>query len=247
MADDREVLNRYEYDVWGNLAVCEETVPNRFLFTRQQHDPLTRQYYLRARYYNPVMARFTQEDTYRGDGLNLYAYCRNNLVCYVDPSGHCSKDPDGRKQLPAVIPEGKQLPAIYVPQQEALLRWYANFQDDTGTAHTGNGSSGEFMPPAVIPKQPLPSLDSLQPSLMPEPPRQLPAVIYPLPQNLLDGNPQNRVSGSAADVPGSGNRVSGSDSNKVLGVSFKDVNASRGADEVGHHLPQNAYIVERKI
>ena len=29
-----------------------------------------------------------QEDTYRGDGLNLYAYCANNPVRYIDPSGH---------------------------------------------------------------------------------------------------------------------------------------------------------------
>ena len=29
-----------------------------------------------------------QEDTYRGDGLNLYAYCANNPVVYDDPSGH---------------------------------------------------------------------------------------------------------------------------------------------------------------
>ena len=46
------------------------------------------QYYLRARYYNPVIGRFTQEDTYYGDGLNLYAYCANNPVGYEDPSGH---------------------------------------------------------------------------------------------------------------------------------------------------------------
>ncbi|MCM1161732.1 MAG: hypothetical protein NC412_10955 [Roseburia sp.] len=46
------------------------------------------QYYLRARYYNPVIGRFTQEDTYYGDGLNLYAYCGNNPVGYEDPSGH---------------------------------------------------------------------------------------------------------------------------------------------------------------
>ena len=82
------VLNRYEYDAWGNLVVCEETVGNRFRFNGQQYDPITRQYYLRARYYNPVIARFTQEDTYRGDGLNLYTYCWNNPVRYVDPSGH---------------------------------------------------------------------------------------------------------------------------------------------------------------
>ncbi len=34
-------------------------------------------------------------EIYYGDGLNLYAYCHNNPVRYVDPSGHegliCSK------------------------------------------------------------------------------------------------------------------------------------------------------------
>ena len=29
-----------------------------------------------------------QEDVYRGDGLNLYAYCGNNPVVYYDPSGY---------------------------------------------------------------------------------------------------------------------------------------------------------------
>ena len=51
-------------------------------------DPVTQQYYLRARFYNPVIGRFTQEDTYYGDGLNLYQYCQANPVGYVDPSGH---------------------------------------------------------------------------------------------------------------------------------------------------------------
>ena len=85
---ENEILNRYEYDAWGNAEVCEEQVANRFRFNAQQYDPVSQQYYLRARFYNPVIARFTQEDTYRGDGLNLYAYCRNNPVYYVDPSGH---------------------------------------------------------------------------------------------------------------------------------------------------------------
>ena len=83
-----QVLNHYEYDAWGNTTVCEETVENRFRFNGQQYDPITQQYYLRARFYNPVIARFTQEDTYRGDGLKLYAYCANNPVYYEDPSGY---------------------------------------------------------------------------------------------------------------------------------------------------------------
>lgn len=63
---------------------------NRILYTGQQYDQASGQYYLRARYYNPVVGRFMQEDVYRGDGLNLYAYCGNNPVVYYDPSGYGS-------------------------------------------------------------------------------------------------------------------------------------------------------------
>ena len=35
-----------------------------------------------------MIGRFIQEDSYLGDGLNLYAYVKNNPVMYVDPSGH---------------------------------------------------------------------------------------------------------------------------------------------------------------
>ena len=72
----------------GNTISCEERVANRFRYQGEQYDPITRQYYLRARYYNPVIGRFIQEDTYYGDGLNLYEYCRNNTITYKDPTGH---------------------------------------------------------------------------------------------------------------------------------------------------------------
>ena len=92
---DGTVLNHYAYDAFGNRTVEEETVENRFGFAGEMMDAVTGQYYLRARFYNPVIARFLSEDTYYGDGLNLYAYCHNNPVRYVDPSGHegliCSK------------------------------------------------------------------------------------------------------------------------------------------------------------
>lgn len=82
------VLNRYEYDAFGECTSKEETVANRFGFAGEQYDPVAGMYYLRARFCNPVIGRFIQEDTYYGDGLNLYAYCHNNPVGYVDPSGH---------------------------------------------------------------------------------------------------------------------------------------------------------------
>ncbi len=86
------VLNHYAYDAFGNRTVEEETVENRFGFAGEILDAVTGQYYLRARFYNPVIARFLSEDTYYGDGLNLYAYCHNNPVGYVDPSGHICEE-----------------------------------------------------------------------------------------------------------------------------------------------------------
>ena len=88
-----EVLNRYTYDAFGNTASYSETVANRFIYAGEQFDKITGEYYLRARYYDPVIGRFTQEDTYRGDitnplSLNLYMYCENNPVNFLDPSGH---------------------------------------------------------------------------------------------------------------------------------------------------------------
>ena len=83
-----KVRNEYRYDAFGNILEAKEDIHNRITYTGQQFDNITAQYYLRARFYNPVIGRFTQEDEYRGDGLNLYAYCGNNPVRYWDPSGY---------------------------------------------------------------------------------------------------------------------------------------------------------------
>ncbi len=91
--EKREIQNHYQYDAFGNGISQEEGISNRIRYTGQQYDGVTGQYYLRARYYNPILGRFLQEDVYQGDGLNLYAYCGNNPVRYYDPSGY-SKTPE---------------------------------------------------------------------------------------------------------------------------------------------------------
>ena len=86
--ENTEIKNHYRYDGFGVVLSQQEEVSNQILYTGQQYDQASGQYYLRARYYNPVVGRFMQEDVYRGDGLNLYAYCGNNPVVYYDPSGY---------------------------------------------------------------------------------------------------------------------------------------------------------------
>jgi len=65
-------------------------------------DKETKTYYLRARYYDPAIGRFTQQDSVLFTtrklvndyeyvdplSLNLYTYCYNNPAMYLDRSGH---------------------------------------------------------------------------------------------------------------------------------------------------------------
>lgn len=96
-----KIRNEYWYDAFGNVLESREELHNRITYTGQQFDNITQQYYLRARFYNPVVGRFTQEDDYRGDGLNLYAYCGNNPVGYWDQSGYSAKKCESKTKTQA--------------------------------------------------------------------------------------------------------------------------------------------------
>lgn len=69
----------------GNLS-------NIFTYTGRELDPESGLYYYRARYYDPVIGRFLQEDLVFGDPdfpqtLNGYAYVINSPLNFVDPDG----------------------------------------------------------------------------------------------------------------------------------------------------------------
>ncbi len=80
------ILNSYEYTPWGEISAQTETVENDIKYAGEYYDEETGLIYLRNRYYDPSVRRFTSEDPAR-DGLNWYAYCDGNPVNYVDPWG----------------------------------------------------------------------------------------------------------------------------------------------------------------
>ncbi|MFF2889045.1 polymorphic toxin-type HINT domain-containing protein [Paenibacillus sp. NPDC057967] len=86
--------NSYQYDIWGNTIQAIEPVSNPFRYSGELWDNSARLQYLRARWYDPSLGRFINEDTYKGEinnpiTLNLYTYVYNNPLIYTDPSGHC--------------------------------------------------------------------------------------------------------------------------------------------------------------
>ena len=83
----------YYYDAFGNITEQTGDVNNNITYAGYQYDKETDLYYLNARYYDSKTARFLSEDTYTGNtndplSLNLYTYCHNEPMMYVDPSGH---------------------------------------------------------------------------------------------------------------------------------------------------------------
>jgi RHS repeat-associated protein len=87
------VTDRYTYDAFGAISSETGTTENAYRFTGEQLDPGIQMYYLRARYYDPSVGRFTTMDTWGGNdqlpaSLNKYNYCGGNSVNWVDPSGH---------------------------------------------------------------------------------------------------------------------------------------------------------------
>ncbi|NLD48214.1 MAG: hypothetical protein GX660_13640, partial [Clostridiaceae bacterium] len=87
------IVVSYCYDPFGNILESTGTVKNPIRYAGYQYDEESGLYYLNARMYDPRIARFLQEDTYKGDvsdplSLNLYTYCHNEPIMYWDPTGH---------------------------------------------------------------------------------------------------------------------------------------------------------------
>jgi RHS repeat-associated protein len=111
------VLQRFAYDSYGNRIDQSGAPLTHLLYDGQMFDPIIRQYYLRARYYDPSTGRFGQLDPYNGTTGNPttipgYTYSNGDPVNRSDPTGMLAGGPAAAQALLGLAPIGEVTPII---------------------------------------------------------------------------------------------------------------------------------------
>ena len=123
-------VKSYDYDAFGNEKSPSASDRNPFRYCGEYWDTETGTYYLRARYYDPLIGRFTQQDSHwtsanaiygdnpnqlaqREDALGLTSYTYSPQISCILQSGnlyvYCindpinGSDPDGEVIIPNIV------------------------------------------------------------------------------------------------------------------------------------------------
>lgn len=98
------LVRSFTYNAYGDTdrqgGIHAEPDVDDIAYTGACYDKETELYYLMSRYYDPMIAQFISEDSYRGDGehyWNLYAYCSGDPVNNSDRTGKFSIKEERKK------------------------------------------------------------------------------------------------------------------------------------------------------
>ena len=126
-------LVSYIYDAWGNFTTTvhsneADAMPyNPFTYRGYYYDQDLELYYLQTRYYDSNTGRFINADGYvtTGQGLisyNMYAYCGNNPITYVDYSGESLAAPITKVIIWGLVLFGEMALAYDITHDQVLSK-----------------------------------------------------------------------------------------------------------------------------
>jgi RHS repeat-associated protein len=88
VGDGTNAAATYEYDSFGQVVKQTGSAQSSYLFHGREFDQESGLYYFRARYYDPGLGRFLNEDPLAfAGGANFYTFVRNDPVNLLDPFG----------------------------------------------------------------------------------------------------------------------------------------------------------------
>jgi RHS repeat-associated protein len=126
------ITTNYEYTPFGTETAANDGQPLRYM--ARELDFSTGLYYVRARWYDPTLARFVSEDPIGlAGGMNTYAYAGNDPINGRDPSGldPCDEEKNTMNDCenPIVLDE-----VVVVARRRHGSSWFGFFGFEMNTA-----------------------------------------------------------------------------------------------------------------
>ncbi|MGN2272065.1 RHS repeat-associated core domain-containing protein [Priestia megaterium] len=153
---DSTITDTFEYGPYGEMKQTKGKTTTPFLYNGRDGVMTDNNglYYMRARYYNPEIKRFINQDVLLGAisnglGMNRYSYVQGNPTNRIDPTGHWAGWDDAlAMSIGGVVNTGKKYVEDVTGNLVAGKGWSSFTSDlssgrEYGAAFVGGAAAGE--------------------------------------------------------------------------------------------------------